>query len=249
MAVIKRAHTGNAAKDAVILDLGDIAQHAELLRKQAQGRANQIIHDAEIKRDELIADGYKLGERNGQAEGYREGLAKGEEEGRHSSTVEAREQLDQIESSWNAALDDFATRRHHLLVEGKESVIRLAMAIAERVIHRSIEADERIVLAQVEHALKLIGRPTRATVLVHPDDAAMVRRALPTVSARFGAIEHVLCEEDDSVGRGGCRVTTAEGGEIDASIETQIERIAQTLVPSTKTGIKADDIEQEDKAA
>ena len=249
MAVIKRIHAENTCKSAIVLDLGDIAQHAELLRKQAQDRADQIIYNAECKRDELVSQGYATGERNGQAMGYREGLAKGEEAGRQRSTVEAREQLDQIEFSWNAALDDFADRRHHLLVEGKESVIRLAMAIAERVIHRSIEADERIVLAQVEHALKLIGRPTRATVFVHPDDAAMIRRALPTVSARFGAIEHVLCEEDESVGRGGCRVTTAEGGEIDASIETQIERIAQTLVPSTKTKCESDETKCEDKAA
>jgi flagellar assembly protein FliH len=249
MTVIKRAHAEVASKSAIVLDLGDIAQHAELLRKQAQDRADQIIIDAENKRDELIAEGYEQGERNGQAMGYREGLAKGEEAGRQRSTVEARDQLDQIEIAWNAALDDFADRRHHLLVEGKENVIRLALTIAERVIHRTIEVDERVVMAQVEHALKLIGRPTRATVLVHPDDAAMVRRALPTVSARFGAIEHVVCEEDDSVGRGGCKVATAEGGEIDASIETQIERIAQTLIPSNTPKTEQDDQKREDKAA
>ena len=249
MAVIKRAQAEVASKNAVVLDLGDIAQHAEMLRKQAQDKADQIIIDAENHRDQLIADGFEQGERNGQAMGYREGLAKGEEAGRQRATVESREQLDQIERAWNAALDDFADRRHHLLVEAKESVIKLAMTIAERVIHRSIAVDDRVVLAQVEHALKLIGRPTRATVLVHPDDAAMVRRALPTVSARFGAIEHVICEEDESVGRGGCRVTTAEGGEIDASIETQIERIAQTLIPSGESKSEPGDIGREDKAA
>ncbi len=249
MAVIKRAQAEVATKSAVVLDLGDIAQHAELLRKQAQDRADQIIHDAECKRDELIANGYEQGERNGQAMGYKEGLAKGEEAGRQRSTVEARAQLDQIESAWISALDDFADRRHHLLVESKESVIRLAMAIAERVIHRTIEVDDRVVLAQVEHALKLIGRPTRATVLIHPDDGAMVRRALPTISARFGAIEHVICEEDESVGRGGCKVTTADGGEIDASIETQSERIAQTLVPSGTKKNESSDIKREDRAA
>lgn len=254
MAVIKREFADAMSRGAVVLDLGDIARQAELLREQAQARADKIILDAEKTREDLINSGFEQGERNGHAVGYREGLAKGEEEGRQRATVEARQQLETIENAWVTALDDFADKRHHLLVESKESVLRLALAIAERVIHRQIEMDDRVVLAQVEHALRLVGRPTRVTVLIHPEDGAMVRRALPTISARFGAIEHVLCEEDESVERGGCRVMTDEGGEIDASIRTQIERIARTLLPgSARLEAKPDSRDEredrEDRAA
>jgi len=248
MAVIKRAQANTAAQSAVVLDLGDIARNAEILRQRAQAQADKIILDAEAKREELIDSGYEQGERNGYAVGYREGFAKGEEEGRQRSTIDAREELEKIEESWVTALDDFADKRHHLLVEGKENVLRLALAIAERIIHRQITVDDRVVLSQVEHALKLVGRPTRATVLINPDDGAMVRRALPTISARFGAIEHVVCEEDESITRGGCKVVTAQGGEIDASIETQIQRIAQTLIPGDRE-LHENEIKREDRAA
>lgn len=252
MAVIKRAQAENEAKSAIVLDLGDIAKQAELLRKQAQARADEIILDAEAKHEELIDTGYEQGERNGYAVGYREGFTKGEEEARQRTTIESRAELEKIEDSWIKALDDFADKRHHLLVEGKENVLRLALAIAERVIHRQISLDDRVVLSQVEHALKLVGRPTRATVLINPADGAMVRRALPTMSARFGAIEHVVCEEDESIARGGCKVVTSEGGEIDASIETQIQRIAQTLLPGDRESRDADqnrDDKRGDRAA
>ena len=127
--------------------------------------------------------------------------------------------------------------------------IRLALSIAERVIHRAVSLDERVVLAQVEHALKLIGRPTRVAVLINPEDGAMVRRALPSISARLGAIEHVVLEEDPSITRGGCVVRTAEGGEIDASLEPQIGRIAQTLLPQISNDTDGESKSREDRAA
>lgn len=249
MAVIKKSEAAHSARDAVVLDLGDIARQADLLRRRAREQAEAILTDARAERERLLASGYADGHTAGAAKGYAEGYAKGEEEGRQQSTRDARAKLDQIERAWTEALDDFADRRHHLLVECKQNVIRLALAIAERVIHRAVSADERVALAQVEHALKLIGRPTRVVVLIHPEDGAMVRRALPSISARLGAIEHVVCEEDAGVTRGGCVVRTAQGGEIDASLETQIHRIAQTLLPQAPRESAGDQGAREDRAA
>jgi len=249
MAVIKRADAKSIEREAVVLDLGDIARQAELLRARAREQAEAIVAEARAEREKLISDAQEKGFAAGLDAGYREGYAQGEEEGRETSTRAARVKLDEIERAWTEALDAFADQRHHLLVECKENVIRLALSIAERVIHRAVEADSRVVLAQVEHALKLIGRPTRLSVSVHPDDGAMVRRALPSISARLGAIEHVVLEEDASVDRGGCVVRTAEGGEIDASLATQIERIAQTLIPKSDRRESGGSGSVEDRAA
>ncbi len=249
MAVIKKSDAHRVEHEAVVLDLGDIERQAALLRSRAEEQAEAIMESARAERARLTANGHEEGRAAGLKQGYAEGFAKGEEEGKQASTLAARATLDEIERAWTEALDDFADRRHHLLVESKVNVIRLAISIAERVIHRAVEQDERVVLAQVEHALKLIGRPTRIEVLIHPDDGAMVRRALPSISARFGAIEHVVLEEDESVAQGGCVVRTAEGGEIDASLATQIQRIAQTLIPPAAREEKSDDQAREDRAA
>ncbi|MCA9273886.1 MAG: hypothetical protein KDA31_12680 [Phycisphaerales bacterium] len=249
MAVIKKSEAVNAARNAVVLDLGDIARQAELLRRRAEEQAEAIVADAREQRERLVSTGYTEGHVEGSKKGYSEGFTKGEEEGKQESTAAARVKLDEIEKAWTEALDDFADRRHHLLVECKENVIRLALSIAERVIHRAVSLDERVVLAQVEHALKLIGRPTRVAVLINPEDGAMVRRALPSISARLGAIEHVVLEEDPSITRGGCVVRTAEGGEIDASLETQIGRIAQTLLPQISNDTDGESKSREDRAA
>ena len=249
MAVIKKSEAVSAARNAVVLDLGDIARQAELLRLRAEEQAEAIVAEARAERTRLVKSGYDEGFAQGQKKGYAEGRKQGEEEGKQESTIAARVKLDEIERAWTEALDDFADGRHHLLVECKQNVIRLAISIAERVIHRAVEQDERVVLAQVEHALKLIGRPTRVAVLINPEDGAMVRRALPSISARLGAMEHVVLEEDTSIERGGCVVRTAEGGEIDASLATQIQRIAQTLIPQSAREEKTEGQAREDRAA
>mgnify|MGYP003651923076 CR=1 FL=1 len=248
MAVIKKSEAASAARNAVVLDLGDIARQAELLRLRAEEQAEAIVAEARAERARLVKSGYDEGFAQGQKKGYAEGRKQGEEEGKQESTIAARVKLDEIERAWTEALDDFADGRHHLLVECKQNVIRLAISIAERVIHRAVEQDERVVLAQVEHALKLIGRPTRVAVLINPDDGAMVRRALPSISARLGAVEHVVLEEDETITQGGCIVRTAEGGEIDASLETQIRRIAQTLLPQAARDSSDESRSREDQS-
>jgi len=47
----------------------------------------------------------------------------------------------------------------------------------------------------------------------------------------LGVCEHADLREDVAVGRGGCVVRSARGS-IDATIETQLERIAATLLPA-----------------
>ena len=243
MAVIKRANADEANRQAVVLDLGDIARQAELLRERAQARADRIIAQAETERERLISDGYETGRARGYDEGFTEGLGQGRRQGREEATVRARKQLDEIERAWNGALDDFANHRHHLLVECKQDVLKLALKIAQTVVHRQIMVDDRVVLTQIEHALKLVGRSTRISVAVNPEDGDLVREMLPTISARLGAIEHVTCDLDPSVAAGGCIVRTAEGGEIDATIQTQISRIAQTLIPDAEgTGPQHGDV-------
>ncbi|HED54936.1 MAG TPA: hypothetical protein ENJ00_12160 [Phycisphaerales bacterium] len=236
MAVIKADNAEEANRQAVVLDLGDIARHAEILRQRAQERADRIIAEAEAERERLISDGFESGRSRGYEEGFTQGREVGERKGREEAMVRARQQLDEIERAWNAALDDFANHRHHLLVECKRDVLELAIKIAEAVIHRRVQADERLVLAQIEHALKLVGRSTRVSVAINPADGDLVREMLPTISARLGAIEHVTCDLDPAVEQGGCIVRTAEGGEVDATIQTQIDRIAQTLIPTIERG-------------
>ena len=65
------------------------------------------------------------------------------------------------------------------------------------------------------------------TLVVHPDDEKIVKSALPNVRRVAGGAA-VSIEADKSLARGGCVVRT-DFGEVDASIETLVQSIADRL--------------------
>ena len=54
--------------------------------------------------------------------------------------------------------------------------------------------------------------------------APALASALPRLATQWPALEHVELVDDEAIAPGGCRVTTA-AGEVDAQIDTQLDRI------------------------
>jgi flagellar biosynthesis/type III secretory pathway protein FliH len=69
---------------------------------------------------------------------------------------------------------------------------------------------------------------------------------MPALLARFQSVRHVELAVDPAVGRGSCLARTRAqaagggaspgGGEIDASIDDQLRRIAELLLPAAPAG-------------
>jgi len=89
---------------------------------------------------------------------------------------------------------------------------------------------------QVASVLLAHSQPTRLTIRVHPDDRSLVARALPEAQARLSTAHSVELADDAGLERGSVIAAAGDGGEIDASIRTQLERIVQTLVPDAEAG-------------
>lgn len=65
-----------------------------------------------------------------------------------------------------------ATVRARVLEEAEPEIVRLALAIAERVVGRELAADPRIVARWIEEGLASLPGPNEPTVAVAPDVAA-----------------------------------------------------------------------------
>ena len=92
----------------------------------------------------------------------------------------------------------------------------------------SVAAQPELVVEVVRGALRGIIERARVTVLVNPDDLELVRDAAIGLQAALGGIEHLEVQAERRVGRGGAVVRHPEG-EVDASLETKLER-ARELV-------------------
>lgn len=232
MALLRNAQAQIAARQAVVLDLGDLKRQGDAMQATATRRAEAILENAHQRREELMATAAEDGKRAGYAEGYTEGLEQGFEEGRARAAKEHEDALAVLGGKWMEAIDQFEQQRDHLFVQARLDVLRLAIRLAEKVVKRSIEVDESIVVAQLEAVLALLSRQTRLVVAVHPDDEGIVHEFLPSLASRFQGATHVDLVTDDSLDRGSVVARTEAGAVLDASIDTQLERLALALLPA-----------------
>ncbi|MFG0257325.1 MAG: FliH/SctL family protein [Phycisphaerales bacterium JB043] len=232
MALIKNANADTLARDAVVLDLGNISQEAQRLRAQAEAEAQRILDEASAERDTLTRDAHEIGYTEGKAQGIADGLEQGRAQGRDEAMAAQQDRLDTLASALQAALDAHASSRASLADRAREDVLRLALTLAQRVTKRAIELDPEAVLAQLEAALALVLNPTRLRIAIHPDDAQTAREALPGLLARFSKDTDAELLEDDTLPRGSAIIRTDQG-EVDANIDEQLDRIVSLVRPSS----------------
>ena len=231
MSVIKANNTVGFAKDAVVLDLGDLGRQAARLRMAAEDKAASIVTEAELKAKELIAGAEEIGFEQGKAAGYERGLGEGREQGRRDALTEFRERFAQLHAAWTDVAQQWDAQTKGMAIEARQVVAEFALKMAERLVHRVIQVDPSVVVDQVAGALALVLRPMDVSVRVNPSDLAVISQALPQLLAEFDHLEHIHLAEDAQVSPGGCVVTYGQG-QIDATIETQIRRVVDLILPA-----------------
>jgi flagellar biosynthesis/type III secretory pathway protein FliH len=246
MALIKQSNARDIARDAIVLDLGDLQRQATTIVAGARTQAASIAAQAKSERERILAGAAETGRAEGFESGRKQGHQAGLAEGRAAAIGELKERLAKLEASWNAALASFQADRDDMLRHSQRDVLRLALGVAERVTKRVVQADPQVVVSQLEALLAVIVRPTELTVRIHPDDRELLGAALPQLGARFSQARHIELVDDAALTRGSCVASTraassgavgtggANGlspGEIDASIQTQLDRIVEALLP------------------
>lgn len=231
MALIPHAQLDQVVRNAVALDLNDLSRQAEHAEREARARVEQILAEGEQQRQCLLSGAQESGRAEGHAQGHAEGLEQGRAEGKAAVLAELAPQLQAMEAAWVEALQGFEQNREAMLGKARHDVLQLALEIARRVTHRSIECDPDAVLGQIGAVLDQLTRPTTLRLAVHPADAPLVRETLPTLLSKFENAQHAEVHEDDTLRRGSVVARTASGGVLDASVAAQLDRIVEELLP------------------
>jgi len=230
MPILKSSEHVRAAHDAIVLDLGDLGEQARRLKEQAQAEADRIVQEARQKVADQADAAHESASERGFAEGKASGYEAGLEQGRAEAFDKTRGALQQLEQAWRTALEAFTDQRDDLDRQSRERVVTFALLVAERVTHRVLSVDRSVVVDQVAAALDLVLRANEVSVVIHPEDEPIVREALPTLLADCHRLRAIHLVTDEAVMRGGCVVRHGQG-EIDAQIDTQLERIIEAVLP------------------
>jgi flagellar assembly protein FliH len=145
-------------------------------------------------------------------EGFEEGLRKGREE----SAGEVQKALDQLAHT----ILDLSQLKKKIRHEAERELVQLSLAVARRILRRELVMDPESIQAIVYTALQKLQNREVARIRVYPAGAAAVRTAMD----RIGHRNAVEIQADTKLAPGAIFFETAHG-ELDASVETQLQEI------------------------
>lgn len=214
---------------APAFSFADLERQAADVLARARTQAAAILADAEARADALRAAREAEARERGLAEGRRQGLEQITREAAARAAADARERLNKLAAALEAALREFEQQRHNLLADAEHGLIELAVAIARRVCKRDAARAGDTAAANARALLALVQHQADAELLLNPDDHAALQESLNALIASTARLSHVKLAADEGVPRGGCRLRGVHG-EIDATLETQLDRIAAALL-------------------
>ena len=151
-----------------------------------------------------------------QEMGRREGRAEGEQSG----AAEAGQALRPIMDRLTATIAELSTYRARFRRDSEPELLRLALAVARKILRRELTVDPHSLLGILKAALETINQAEVLSVRTAPEDAPQLSGRL----AELGLPAQVEVIADRTLERGSVVLDTKRG-QIDASVLTQLAEI------------------------
>ena len=148
-------------------------------------------------------------------EAYQRGFSEGRTIGQEQAAAELQPVMDRLSRS----LAELVSLRSRMRKTAEADLLKLAIAIARRVLHRELTLDPGSIEGLIRVALEKLESRELCRVRVHPDQEPVIR----TLLARFSAAPVELFP-DPTLQCGDVLFETAHGT-LDGSIEAQLQEI------------------------
>jgi len=162
--------------------------------------------------------------------GYKEGLKKGHEEAFKQFQQEGQERLKKLDQF----LEQCEKAKEEVFLANERFLIELVFRIGKAIALKDLSVDNQYVLRLAKELIEKVGVRENITIRVNEEDyksASMLREGL---EKSFGILRNLNIEASERVKGGGCLVET-EWHAIDASVETQLNSILNSLLTKAKT--------------
>ncbi len=222
------------------IDWDALRADAEAIVDRAAADAETLLNQAETTALDLVAKAQAHAaeiEEAARNTGYQEGFEKGRQEG--------QDELDPVIRTMRELIEGVRAQREAVIAGAEPELVRLAMAIAQRIVHTEVANNHQVVVENVRAALtRLVSREV-VTLRVNPADHETIRQYRESIIAASD-VEQLRIVEDQRVDRGGVLVET-DAGTIDAKIATQLREAKRAIL--TDEAIALDSPEEEEMLA
>lgn len=151
-----------------------------------------------------------------QEEGYKEGLKK------------AQQENEQLKQRLLSLINFFESPLQSLNEEVEQQLSLLAVTLAQQLVKREIRAEPGEIIGVIRESVQLLPANSRKIkISLHPEDAALVRKALQLDENEEEQSWKIL--ENRMISRGGCEIT-ADRSVINATLENRLQSLAASVL-------------------
>ncbi|MHB0885363.1 MAG: FliH/SctL family protein [Bacillota bacterium] len=193
---------------------------APMTDAEAQAR---LVEDAAARAEAIVAnarDEAAIIER----EAHEKGLAAGREEGLRL----AQEESHGVIAEAGQVLEDAKAERQEIIAEARPEILRLALAVAHKIIREAAEDDSEMTFRAALDAVKKVRDEEELTIRANPRDAVELEERRQELRAAARGLKKLTITEDPTIEPGGC-VVDGPRGSVDARIERQLTRAEKAL--------------------
>ncbi len=212
MASIIRATEQSDATRHVPFNFEDMTARANEYLDGIRGEARKIVGRAQ---QEAVAV-----KQQAQAEGYRAGQQQVREI--------VRNEMGSVLPALRQAVQDVQHAKQAWLVHWEGAAVRVAAAIASRIVRREVTDTAAFAAGQLREALELAAGASHLRIRLNPDDYAAMDGQADVLAKELTPLATAEVVPDPDITSGGCRVETSFGV-IDQQIESQLARLQEEL--------------------
>ena len=122
--------------------------------------------------------------------------------------------------------------RDETLRKTEKDVLTLAVRLAEKIVGREIESDDKAIIDIVSTAMQNARQRERLTIKVNPADLPEVKKEAKQLKAS-AQTKYIDFVADPRVEKGGCLIES-EVGTVDARLETQFRVLERALLAQSE---------------
>jgi flagellar assembly protein FliH len=227
MAIVLKSESpsekGPAAREVSGLagfNLSDLADEGRTRLEQCRTQIRQMLADAEKQSESL--------HREADRRGYEEGLARAavdaDQKLKQEAELRARDGLQLIQQ----AVQHLHSAHQNWMQQYAESLTRIALSAAERIVTHRLDREPELLVKWADEALQSTRAASSLTLAVHPETLSQFGAAFDELLASSSLPEQTHVEPDESVDRSAV-VVRQDGGDIDAGLQAQLQRLEEML--------------------
>jgi flagellar biosynthesis/type III secretory pathway protein FliH len=158
---------------------------------------------------------------------YENGFMQGEKSGLEI----AEKKVEAIMKRYSDTILDISKLRSFLHIQVEHEVVKLAVEVAKKIVHREINADPDVIQTLVRVALGHVAEKSAVTIHLNPADYSHLLEQRAELSQ--AAARDIALLADKSIERGGCLIQTT-CGDIDARIEEKFREVEHAFFEGLK---------------